>query len=92
MGYFMNEGLGYYFMEVGDGFRKKLGCYFCQKGKRQYLVLYPACTVYTRTAMPRMRLCICSVPKGKYRLVDACISYLLVQCDLQGLVSQHDLD
>ena len=90
MGYFMEGGMGY-FTEMGDGL-KKLGLYFCQKGKRQYLVLYPTCTVYTRTAMPRMRLCICSVPKGKYRLVDACISYLLVQCDLQGLVSQHDLD
>jgi len=29
MGYYMEEGLGYYFMEVGDGFKKKLGRYFC---------------------------------------------------------------
>ena len=45
MGYFMDEGLG--FMEVGDGFQKKLGRYFCKKGKRQYLVLSPTLCVHS---------------------------------------------
>jgi len=45
MGYFMDEGLG--FVEVGDGFKKTLGRYFCKKGKRQYLVLSPTLCVHS---------------------------------------------